>query len=219
MIKKVYGILLLVLIFNLPLFAQDTSSDIPTNDAAGNEWEGFDYEQLGLTQWEFQQVKEAGIPREKLLYMIEIGVRPGEYLQKPWERLNVSEEDWLVERARGMEDSDIDRSYRYRSGNQGAANLSLLLPSYYQWKTGNTSMAISMNVLWATFAGAYAYMLATEEDNSSVYMLFPLALVHVWSFGHGWYETRFESNPDANRFAWGIAPIPGGAAGGLAFQF
>ena len=43
--------------------------------------------------------------------------------------------------------ADIDRSYRYRNGDQGAAYLSLLIPSYYQWKTKQTAKATFMDVL------------------------------------------------------------------------
>ena len=49
------------------------------------------YEEMGLTQWEFQQAKEEGISREKLTHLVELGVRLSEYLQRPWEKLGVSE--------------------------------------------------------------------------------------------------------------------------------
>ena len=105
--------------------------------ASGDEWEGFRYEEMGLTQWEFQQIKEAGISRDKLTRIVELGVRPSEYLQKPWEKMKISEEAWLAQRSEGMEDADIDRSYRNHHGDQSYAYLSLLVPSLYQWKKGD----------------------------------------------------------------------------------
>ena len=38
----------------------ESASDEPAGEAkaSGDQWEGFRYEDLGLTQWEFQQAKE-----------------------------------------------------------------------------------------------------------------------------------------------------------------
>ena len=98
--------------------AQASESNIGTAQAKGAQWDGFNYEDLGLTQWEYQQAKEQGVTRDKLTKLVELGIRPTEYLQKPWNRLGVSEEDWLSQRAEGMEDADIDRSYRYHNLSQ-----------------------------------------------------------------------------------------------------
>ena len=73
-------------------------------NSSSDEWAGFDYENAGLTQWEFQQAKESRMSRDKLTQLTELGVRPSEYNQEPWKRLGVSEEDWLSSRARGLED-------------------------------------------------------------------------------------------------------------------
>ena len=70
-------------------------ANIGNAQAVGGQWEGFKYEDMGLTQWEYQQAKEQGVSREKLTKLVELGIRPTEYLQKPWNRLGVSEEDWL----------------------------------------------------------------------------------------------------------------------------
>ena len=104
--------------------ATETPSEIETPattgsaTATGDEWDGFRIEEMGLTQWEFQQAKEGGVSRNKLTHLVELGIRPTEYLQKPWLRLGVGEEAWLEQRAQGLEDSDIDRSYRNKSEQQ-----------------------------------------------------------------------------------------------------
>ena len=137
-----------------------TESESPAGEAkaSADEWEGFRYEDLGLTQWEFQQAKEEGLTRDKLTRLVELGVRISEYLQKPWNKLGVSEEDWLSQRSEGLEDADIDRSYRHRSGNQSYAYLSLLVPSLYQWKTSQSMKGIWMDVLWGASVGATVYL-------------------------------------------------------------
>jgi hypothetical protein len=212
-----FFIFLFILSVSHPVFAQDDSG---VGFATASEWENFDYAQVGLTQWEFQQAKEAGMTKDKLLSLLEIGVRPGEYLQRPWERLNVSEREWVEERSQGMEDSDIDRSYRYKTVNQDAAYMSLLLPGYYQWKTGKSSMALGLEIAEVALLGGFSY-LVFAENNTSGYYLIPLILgIHVWSFADAWSETRFENNPDAGRFSWGIAPTPNhGFVSGFLLKF
>lgn len=188
-------------------------------NANSGEWEGFRYEELGLTQWEFQQAKEEGVSREKLTHLVELGVRPSEYLQKPWIRLGVSEEQWLSQRSEGLEDADIDRSYRNRSGDQAYAYLSLLIPSLYQWKVGQVSKAIWMDALWLVGAGATVYM-AVDGSSSWYYFLIPVVGAHVWSFADAFFGTQWANNPDANRFSFGILPTPDkGVASMLQMKF
>ncbi|MCQ2104449.1 MAG: hypothetical protein MJZ26_01535 [Fibrobacter sp.] len=175
--------------------------------ASDDEWKGFDYEEMGLTQFEFQQAKQEGISRDQLTRLVELGVRPSEYIQKPWEKLGISEEDWLAQRSNGLEDADIDRSYRNRSGDQQYAYLSLVVPSLYQWKTSQSMKAIWIDALWVTSVGATAY-LAADGSSAWWYGLLFVAGAHIWSFADAFFSTQWDSNPDANRFSYGIIPTP-----------
>lgn len=190
-------------------YGDDESSAESTGEAkaSGDQWEGFRYEDLGLTQWEFQQAKEEGITRDKLTRLVELGVRISEYLQKPWNKLGVSEEDWLSQRSEGLEDADIDRSYRNRSGDQSLAYVSLLVPSFYQWKTDQSMKAIWMDALWVTSVGVTVY-LAVDGSTAWWYGLLFVAGAHIWSFADAFFGTQWDSNPDANRFSYGILPTP-----------
>ena len=197
----------------------DSDESVGSATASGDQWEGFKYEEMGLTQWEFQQAKEEGISREKLTHLVELGVRLSEYLQRPWEKLGVSEEQWLDERSAGMEDADIDRSYRNRSGDQAYAYISLFLPSFYQWKTEKTMKAIWMDALWVGGVGATVYM-AVDGSSNWFYFLLPVVGAHIWSFADAFFETQWDSNPDANRFSFGVLPTPSkGVAGILQMKF
>jgi len=205
--------------------ATETSSEIEapapettgSATATGDEWDGFRIEEMGLTQWEFQQAKEGGVSRDKLTQLVELGIRPTEYLQKPWLRLGVGEDVWLEQRAQGLEDSDIDRSYRNKSDQQNLAYLSILVPSLYQWKTGSTSTAIWIDVLWAAGVGSAIFLGVTEPDEKTwIYALIPIIGAHVWSFADAFFGTQWENNPDANRFSFGILPtFDKGVAGGI----
>lgn len=187
--------------------------------ASGSEWEGFHYEDLGLTQWEFQQAKESGISRDKLTQLIELGIRLSEYFQEPWIKMGVSEQEWINQRSEGMEDADIDRSYRNHSGDQAYAYVSLLLPSFYQWKSGNSSTAIWIDALWVAGVGATTYM-AIDGSSNWFYFLIPVVGAHLWSFIDAFFGTQWDSNPDANRFSFGILPTPDkGVASMLQLKF
>lgn len=187
--------------------------------ASGDEWAGFNYEEIGLTQWEFQQAKKEGITRDKLTHLVEMGIRPSEYIQKPWEKLGVSEEDWLSQRTNGLEDADIDRSYRNRSGDQEYAYLSILVPSLYQWKSDQAMKAIWMDALEFTGIGITVY-LAADGATDWWYGLLLIAGAHIWSFADAFFSTQWDSNPDANRFSYGIIPTPEqGVAGFFNIKF
>ena len=192
-------------------FADNNSEEDQPNvgkaEASGDEWQGFNYEEMGLTQWEFQQAKQEGLTRDKLTHLVEMGVRPSEYLQKPWEKLGVSEEDWLAQRSGGFEDADIDRSYRNNAGEQGYAYLSLLVPSLYQWHKDKAMKAIWIDALWLGGVGATVY-LAVDGNSAWWYGLLIVAGAHIWSFADAFFSTQWDSNPDANRFSYGILPTP-----------
>lgn len=198
---------------------EEQSENVGEATASGDEWQGFNYEEMGLTQWEFQQAKEEGLTRDKLTSLVEMGVRPSEYIQKPWEKMGVSEEEWLSQRSNGFEDADIDRSYRNHSGDQGYAYLSLLLPSLYQWKTDQSMKAIWMDALWVGSVGATVY-LAVDGNSAWWYGLIFVAGAHIWSFADAFFSTQWDSNPDANRFSFGVLPTPEqGVAGFLNMKF
>jgi len=183
-----------------------------------DEWADFDYREAGLTQIEFQKVKEYGMSKDKLLHLLEIGVKPSAYLKEPWNDLGVSESEWLKQREAGMEDGEIDRTYKNYSGNQSLAYLSLLVPSLYQWSTDQMVTAIAMDVAWLTFVGVTIFVLDGKEKVQ--YGVPLIAAVHVWSFVDALLSTQWDSNPDARNFSWGVVPTGKNAfAAGATLRF
>jgi hypothetical protein len=174
-----------------------------------NEWANYDYEHAGLTQTEFQNVKKSGMKKEKLTHLLEIGVRPADYLKEPWKSLGVTEKEWLAERAGGMDDNDIDRTYTSRSGNQGLAYLSFLAPSLYQWSTDQYVKAIAMDVAWAALMGTTIYLAVMPNDGDDKPWAVGAGLViavHLWSGIDALISTLWDSNPDARNFSFGVIP-------------
>ncbi len=192
----------------LPIIALCFSMSFAQSDD-DDEWADFDYQHAGLSQVEFQKVKESGMGKKKLLHLLEIGVRPGTYLQEPWKDLDVSESEWLEQRANGMEDADIDRTYKNNIGNQNLAYMSFLLPSFYQWKTDEMAKAIAMNVLEASTIGLTVFLYKSDSDGSSNWILYGIPLivaVHLWSGIDALVATQWDNNPTAKTFSWGIVP-------------
>jgi hypothetical protein len=173
-----------------------------------NEWANFDYQHAGLTQTEFQNVKESGMSKEKLLHLLEIGVRPADYLKEPWKSLGVTEKEWLAERAGGMDDSDIDRTYRNRGGDQGFAYLSFLVPSLYHWYTSQIPKIIAIDVAYVAAWASFFYLRANSVGDEKLwtYGLIAVGAVHLYSGLDAVISTLWDSNPDARNFSFGIMP-------------
>jgi len=185
-----------------------------------DEWLDFDYQHAGLSQTEFQNIKESGMSKEKLMYLLEIGIRPLDYLKEPWKDLGVSEKEWLEERAGGMDDSDIDRTYKYQSGNQGLAYLSFLVPSLYQWSSGEIAKAITIDILEVTAIGFTVYLAKKGEGKDWIYGVGAIAIVHIGSGIDAIISTLWDNNPDARNFSWGILPTGRDSfAAAAAFRF
>jgi hypothetical protein len=185
-----------------------------------DEWSDFDYSHAGLSQSEFQKVKDSGMSKEKLMHLLEIGIRPSVYLQEPWKDLGVSESEWLSERASGMSDADIDRTYKNKAGDQGMAYLSFVLPSYYQWKTDQMAKAIAMNVLWASALGLTVFLYKEGEADIWIYpAVLGIGGVHLWSGIDALLSTLWDNNPDAKDFSWGIMPTGKGIAAAAMLKF
>jgi len=198
--------LVIALCFSISFAQFDDDDD---DDAVkGNEWADFDYQHAGLAQAEFQKVKESGMSKEKLLHLLEIGVRPSEYLKEPWKKLGVTEKEWLAERAGGMDDNDIDRTYSRRTENQGLAYLSFAVPSLYQWYTEQYVKAVAIDVAWASFLALTIYLATTNEDDSKPWVigLGLMGAVHLYSGIDAIISTMWDNNPEARNFSFGIVP-------------
>jgi hypothetical protein len=208
--KLLFPIIALCFSVSFAQFEDDEfeEDELEKNELEENEWANFDYQHAGLTQTEFQKVKESGMSKEKLMYLLEIGVRPADYLKEPWKNLGVSEKEWLQERAGGMDDSDIDRTYKNRSGDQWLAHLSLLVPSLYQWYAGEIAKAITIDALEAAAVGLTVYLALNNEgdENLWVWGTGAIAFVHIGSWLDAVISTLWDSNPDARNFSFGIMP-------------
>ncbi len=178
---------------------------------AFDEWQNVNYDDLGITQAEYQRVKESGMSKAKLLELLEYGIMPNEYFSQPWKKLGVSEQKWISEKKAGMEDDDIDRRYRRQAAHNYDPFVSFVLPGYYQYKTGEFTHGGILSGIAVT--GLMLTFLHTDRTGS-IYPIYPItALVSaLWSAGNAYMDTRYQHNEDASRFSLDFGPLPSGAA-------
>lgn len=177
-------------------------SPLPQGYAADeDQWYDFEWQEAGLTQSEFQAVKASQITKEKLLYLIEIGISPSLYLQKTWQKLGVTEEHWLQERSAGMEDGDIDRTLDQTDRGRIDAGISFLLPSWYQWKSRQPWKAMAINC-WTAATVFPAIWLTTQSDPHAKWFWLSSLVANFYSLIDGLADNPRRSDHNARDFAW-----------------
>jgi len=185
-----------------------------------DEWENTTAEDMGISQEEFQKVKESGMSKAKFLKLLEVGISPNEYFSEPWKKLGVTEDHWLNEKKAGMADDDIDRSYRKQDANNLTPFISFILPGYYQYKTNRTYLGLGLSTV--AVAGIALTFIHKNTETKSIYPVYPImsVLAMVYSAGDAYIGTRFVDNQEAGRFSWNLGLNPdGGPAALLSLRF
>lgn len=183
-------------------FSQSTDQSNRSDEFADNPWMGFDYQEMGLTQIEYQKVKESGMNREKLTHLLEIGIYPKEYFNQPWLKLGVDENVWLEERSEGLSDEDIDRSYDLATQGDQWAWSSLIIPSYYQWKTRQTHQALAINIWTLGTLGSWVSFKAQNFTKGRDTMLYLSLLGNLYSFLSGIIDNKQAIDPNIGLSLW-----------------
>lgn len=193
--------------------------DLSALKAFAGEWDNTTAEDMGISQEEFQRVKESGMSKSKFLKLLEVGISPNEYFSEPWKKLGVTEEHWLTEKKAGMADDDIDRSYRKQDANNLTPFISFILPGFYEYKSNKTYFGLGLST--AAVAGIALTFLVQNEDTHSIYPIFPIItlLSMVTSAGDAYLGTRYVDNQDASRFSWNLGLAPKGAVAAVSFGF
>ncbi len=187
--------------------------------AFADEWENTTAEDMGISQEEFQKVKESGMSKSRFLKLLEVGISPNEYFSEPWKKLGVTEDHWLNEKKAGMADDDIDRSYRKQDANNLTPFISFILPGYYEYKTKKTYFGLGLST--AAVAGIALTFLVQNEDTHSIYPIFPIITVlsMLTSAGDAFLGTRYVDNQDASRFSWNLGFSDQGGAAAVSLGF
>ncbi len=170
------------------------------------DWGSVSAEELGITQTEFSKVKTSGMPKSKLLRLLEIGVRPNQYFGEPWKKLGVSETYWLSQRKKGMEDDDVNASFHKQQSSDFTPCIAFVLPGYYHYQT----QRYFTGGLLSAMAVSGAALLAVDHGKN-VSIVVPIGLLAtsmIWSAADAFMNTRFSDNKEAKRFTLNFAPTP-----------
>jgi len=190
LVKKVSGLCCvactILLLFNYLCSAQDESRP---------------WERLGLSQTEWRLVNENNISMSKLEQLLKSGISVGEYIQKPWVPLGMTEEKWIKKRRAGLTSYDIEleatrgnsEEWKKTMNNDAARDMqqlsenrelfsSLFLPGYYQYNVGQKRKSY---VMIGLAGGAVAWCAIGSIANKRFEVL-PVAVIivpdMVWSF-------------------------------------
>jgi len=175
--------------------------------AEESPWSQVDWQELGLTQSEWQQVRESDMTPEELNHLLEIGIRPGEYFTRPWEKLGTDETTWLTERSEGMNDADIDRTFELADAGRRTAAWSLLLPSFYQWRTQQHAKALGINS-WSLCTLGGAAWLGSQSDPSWRWLALASLGANLYSFLDGMSDHPRIADDSAGNFTWAPLLLP-----------
>ncbi len=186
-----------------------------------DQWSGLSYDDLGISQEEFQKVRESGMSKSRLFMLLEHGITPNEYFSEPWKRLGVSKSHWLNEKKVGMADDDIDRSYRKQSPSNFTPFITLMLPGYYQYRTDRFWYGFTLSAIAATAATLTIFH--RNSVTGHIHPYYPIIMVGsmFWSAADAFLDTRYVDNQEASRFSGTYHPpsTSSTAPGLLAFDF
>ena len=179
-----------------------------------DQWQGFDFQDAGITAAEFDKVKASGMSRKRLEELLEYGIMPSEYFSEPWKKLGVSEASWINSKKQGMEDADIDRTLYTSQRFNWMPVTSFFLPGYYHYKTGRYKMggllsALAVTGLVLTFVDMDETATGSNtEQKRRVKLHWPILAfgAAVWSSFDAYRGTRYSHYRDAERFTLDIIP-------------
>jgi hypothetical protein len=157
---------------------------------AQTNWEGFDYETAGLSSQEYLILQKSNIDEATFYELLKLGVKPSEYLAKPWLNLGIDEEKWWVEKKLGMSNEDMDQSWKKQYKGRQQAWISLLLPGYYQYSNYQVTKGILINSVNLTGLIGFSWLKFGLSDPNANVFLYLAASGNIYSFVHAWIQTK-----------------------------
>ncbi len=180
-----------------------------------------EYEKLGLSQVEWEMIKNSHMSKAKLHHLLKCGISIPEFFKSPWEELHISESEWLSRRCAGQSSAEIRTSEKNKEAGVGKALSSdwtpiqsFFLPGLNQIKRDQKLKGYVMSGLAVAglgFCVAYSAMTKTFQPPG----LIVLAADMLWSGVDMGIQVQHEINPDAERFSHAA----GNDAFGVAIRF
>lgn len=158
------------------------------------------WEKYGLSQTEWKMISDNNIPMKKINEVLSAGIGIQEYIQKPWQKLRLSESTWIDKRRCGMTSYDIElemnsnrSGYRDDTRNSLQSDMScfrtnadhlksLLFPGYEQLRMGHSVRGWTMATLAAGAVLGCAGISAAQKKFNGIPLFIVLAPDMFWSF-------------------------------------
>lgn len=123
-----------------------------------------EYEELGLSQTEWEKYKASGMSKKKLKELIRLGISINEYLSKPWIALGLSEDQWLKRRRAGLNQPEMEIKTVPKEFQNSDVILSFLLPGFGQYKVRQTRKGLIYSGAGGTFL-LLTFLLKSQTSN------------------------------------------------------
>ena len=186
---------LFVLIFTTVLFAGNSFDD-------KNEMQ-----RLGITGKEWQLYKESGMSKHKLQKLLSAGITLGEYFKEPWKKLGISSNEWIRLRRSGLGNQEIKQMHEKKELGNGNVVLAFFLPGIGHFKLNQkqkgytlAGIAIGSTALYFTHKKNWRENSKIVPKRQPIYLGI-LLIDCLLSAGDIWRQTRYEDNPDMQRFS------------------
>ena len=169
------------------------------------------WEKLGISKTEWLLIQDNKIPMSKVAELLTSGIGIGEYVDKPWLRLNMSEDKWISKRRSGLTQEEIESKVRHHKPEMSWTELnketarediravskngekfsSLFLPGYQQNKNGRiVSRNLMLGFTGASIAGCVAWSIAGHKFQPIPIFAVTIPTM-VWSFAeHSAYSRK-----------------------------
>ncbi|MDD5675467.1 MAG: hypothetical protein PHC61_14955 [Chitinivibrionales bacterium] len=182
-----------------------------------------EYERLGLSQTEWNQIMQAKMSLEKVHALLRDGISISEYFKKPWVNLGLSEQQWIKKRRSGLSDDDMRATGRTVTQSEWAVIEDFFIPGLCQWQRHEYLKASAMSGIAAGSLALYAGIRDRSNPRSIGFDYpFPFLLFLVadmlWSSVDIGLTLGRERNPDAARFSL-VCSARGGAELTIAVPF
>ena len=186
---------LLLLRGGAPTSAQDMSA------------EQAEYQKLGLSLTEWDQIRKAKMPISKVKELLRSGISITEYFRYPWIDFGISEGQWIDNRKHGLSDVDMRKTTPSAAPSPEESDWVLIqnffVPGLYQWMRQEFIRASCMS---GVAVGSVACFILVKNTDGTPYNPLFLALLGadmIWSAIDLGIQRHNERNPDAGRFTMG----------------
>jgi len=164
------------------------------------------YEKLGLSQVEWQMIKEAEMPIDKVKELISAGISIVQYFEYPWLSLGLSESEWIKRRSLGQVDEHMSTAATPGSQMMWLPVKSFFMPGVHQLRRKQPAKGLSMIAIFLGSLTLYALHGRSENESTLKFDYhFPYAVFLLgdmaWSALDMGYQVNKEINADAEHFS------------------